>query len=42
MSRRVDSAYLARLVVEGRITLEQAQQIAFDLVVTVPKKAFKL
>jgi glucuronate isomerase len=42
MARRVDSAYLARLVVEGRITLEQAQQIAFDLVVTVPKKAFKL
>ncbi len=42
MARRVDSAYLARLVVDGRITLEQAQQIAVDLVVAVPKKAFKL
>lgn len=42
MARRVDSSFLARLVVEGRITLEQAQQIAFDLVVTIPKAAFKL
>ncbi len=42
MARRVDCAYLARLVVDGRITLEQAQQIAVDLVVAVPKKAFKL
>ena len=42
MARRVDCAYLARLVVEGRITLEQAQKIAVDLVVAVPKKAFKL
>ncbi len=42
MARRVDCAYLGRLVVDGRITLEQAQQIAVDLVVAVPKKAFKL
>ena len=42
MARRVDCAYLGRLVVEGRITLEQAHQIAVDLVVAVPKKAFKL
>jgi glucuronate isomerase len=42
MARRVDCAYLGGLVVEGRITLEQAQQIAVDLVVAVPKKAFKL
>ena len=42
MSRRVDSAFLARLVAEGRITFEQAEKIAVDLVVAVPKKAFKL
>lgn len=42
MARRVDCSFLARLVVEGRITLEQAEQIAVDLVVTVPKKAFNL
>lgn len=42
MARRVDCSYLARLVVQGRLTLEQAQQIAVDLVVAVPKKAFKL
>ncbi|MEY3889165.1 MAG: hypothetical protein RI931_287 [Actinomycetota bacterium] len=42
MSRRVDSAFLARLVSEGRITMEQAEMIAVDLVVAVPKAAFKL
>ena len=42
MARRVDSAYLAELVVAGRITLEQAQSIAVDLVTAIPKAAFKL
>lgn len=42
MARRVDCSYLARLVKQGRLTLEQAQQIAIDLVTLVPKKAFKL
>lgn len=42
MARRVDSAYLAKLVVQQRLTLEQALQIAYDLVVTIPKRAFKL
>lgn len=42
MARRVDCSFLARLVVEGRITHEQAEQIAVDLVVAVPKKAFNL
>jgi len=42
MARRVDSSYLARLVVQERITMEQAKQIAADLVVAIPKKAFKL
>jgi glucuronate isomerase len=42
MARRIDSAYLARLVVGGRLTMQQAQQIAVDLVVGIPKAAFKL
>jgi len=42
MARRVDCAYLAQLVTAGRITLEQAQSIAVDLVTAIPKAAFKL
>jgi glucuronate isomerase len=42
MSRRVDCAFLARLVAEGRLTLEQARKVAVDLVVSIPRKAFKL
>jgi glucuronate isomerase len=42
MARRVDSAFLAKLVCSGRLTIEQARSIAVDLVTTVPKAAFKL
>jgi glucuronate isomerase len=42
MARRVDSAFLARLVGEGRITMASAQRIAVDLVDAVPRRAFKL
>lgn len=42
MARRLDSAFLARLVGEGRLPLAQAERIAVDLVTTVPRKAFKL
>ena len=42
MARRVDSAYLARLVVEGRLTLAEASRVAVDLVDSIPKRAFKL
>jgi glucuronate isomerase len=42
MSRRADSAFLARLVVEGRLQLAQAEQIIVDLVTTIPSKTFKL
>ena len=42
MARRVDASYLATLVSEGRISLSEAKKIAFDLVTTIPKKAFKL
>lgn len=42
MSRRVDSAFLAEMVVQKRITLAQAEKIAVDLVTSIPKRAFKL
>lgn len=42
MARRLDSAYLARLVVEGRLSLREAERIALDLVDTIPRTAFKL
>ena len=42
MARRVDSAYLAKLVCSGRLTIQQAREIAVDLVVAIPKAAFKL
>jgi len=42
MARRLDAAFLARLVGEGRISRSQAEHIVVDLVTTVPKKAFKL
>ncbi|MBX9471681.1 MAG: glucuronate isomerase [Chryseoglobus sp.] len=42
MSRRIDSAYLARLVVEGRISLAEATRVATDLVGSIPRQAFKL
>lgn len=42
MARRVDCAYLSRLVLQGRITFEQAERIAKDLITEIPKRAFKL
>lgn len=42
MARRLDSAFLARLVAEGRIPLHRAQAIAVDLVDAIPRRAFKL
>lgn len=41
-SRRADAGYLARLVVEGRITRHAAERIMVDLVTTVPAEVFKL
>lgn len=41
-ARRADCAYLARLVVEGRIALPLAERITDDLVSLIPKTAFKL
>lgn len=42
MSRRLDAAFLARLVREGRVALATAERIAVDLVDTMPRKVFKL
>lgn len=42
MARRVDSAFLARLVVEGRLTVAEASRVAVDLVDAIPRRAFKL
>jgi glucuronate isomerase len=42
MARRLDSAFLARLVTEGRVPLHRAEAIAVDLVDAIPRKAFKL
>ena len=42
LARRSDSAYLAKMVTEGRISFEQALKISVDLVTTIPKKAFNL
>ena len=42
MARRVDSGFLAELVSRGQISLKTAEKIAVDLVVEIPKRAFKL
>jgi glucuronate isomerase len=42
MARRIDSAYLAKLVAQRRLSLATAERIAVDLVTTIPRRAFKL
>ena len=41
-ARRVDAAFLARLVAEGRVGLPTAHRIARDLVDAIPREVFKL
>ncbi|WP_285725591.1 glucuronate isomerase [Psychromicrobium xiongbiense] len=41
-SRRVEAAFLARLVTERRVTAERAAQIIVDLVDGAPRRVFKL
>lgn len=41
-NRRMDSGFLARLVADHRLTMDEALDTAYDLVVTNPRKAFKL
>jgi glucuronate isomerase len=42
VARRIDCAFLARLVVEYRLREEDAYEVARDLTYTLAKKAFKL
>jgi glucuronate isomerase len=42
MARRLDSAFLARLVREGRLDQASAERIIVDLVDALPRKVFKL
>ncbi|MDO8107999.1 glucuronate isomerase [Isoptericola sp. b441] len=41
-ARRMDSAFLAGLVADHRLTLDEALDEAYHLVVTYPRKAFRL
>jgi glucuronate isomerase len=42
MARRLDSAFLARLVRQGRVSPSAAERIVVDLVDAQPRKVFKL
>jgi Glucuronate isomerase len=42
LSRRIDAGYLARLVTEHRLSLDEALQTAHELVMGNPKRAFRL
>lgn len=42
MARRLDSAFLARLVREGRMSQGMAERVITDLVDTLPRSVFKL
>lgn len=42
VARRIDCAFLARLVAEHRLPEDEAAQVARDLAYTLPKRAYKL
>ena len=42
VARRCDVSHLAELVVEGRLEIDEAEQTAFDLTSTLPRKAFNI
>jgi glucuronate isomerase len=42
MSRRLDAGYVAQLVSEHRLSEAEAIEVMHDLVVTIPRRAFKL
>ena len=42
VARRVDSAYLARLVAEHRLDVDEAAEVASDLAYRLPKRAYRL
>lgn len=41
-ARRIDCAFLARLIAEHRLPEDEAAQVAHDLAYTLPKQAYKL
>jgi glucuronate isomerase len=42
LARRVDCAYLSELVIQGRLPLEEAAEVAADLTYRLPKKVYRL
>ena len=42
VARRVDCAWLAELVADGRMDEDDAHEVALDLAYRLPKKAYKL
>jgi glucuronate isomerase len=42
VARRIDCAFLARLVCEHRLAEDEAHEVAIDLAYTLPKEAYKL
>lgn len=42
VSRRVDCAYLATLVASGRLALDEANEVAYDLAYRLAKQAYRL
>jgi glucuronate isomerase len=42
VARRVDCAYLARLVADHRLDVDEAAEVASDLAYTLPKRAYRL
>jgi glucuronate isomerase len=42
VARRIDCAFLARLVAEHRLREDEAAEVAMDLAYTLPKKAYRL
>ncbi|HVV28488.1 MAG TPA: glucuronate isomerase [Rhizomicrobium sp.] len=42
LARRIDCAYLAELVAQGRLPMEEAAQVAADLTYNLPKKVYRL
>jgi glucuronate isomerase len=41
LSRRVDAGYLARLVVEHRLSMDEAVETAVDLAYNLPKESYQ-
>jgi len=42
LAQRVDCTYLSELVIQGRLPMEEAAEVAQDLAYRLPKKVYKL